>query len=210
MMAPGLLRLGGGVKFVGVGSIASNTGTGVNIQQGTDTKVGDLLVGIAASVGSNAAWTPVAGFTEIFDPASGCDAEAVYAAASQAGVYGYGQCTTSTSNNKSAITAAFRKAAYDAIGSNATLSTTGSLVIPSVTLSKGGVVVALVASGGTSGTHSPPGSMQTAYSGQPGGGYPTVSIFYEKIGAGASGTRTVTIGGTPGNSTGVLVALIKA
>lgn len=195
--------------FVGAGNASSNTGTGVGTQQGSTAKIGDVLLGIFGSVGSNTGWTPTPSWTEILDPGSGADIEIARYIADQDGTYGYGNATTGTSNNKSSLVAAFRKAAYDAIGAAATLSGTGTLTLPSVTLSKAGMIVGLVMSNNGLGTHAPPASMQTGGTGG-GSGYPKLGIFFERVGAGASGSRAITVGGTPGDSAGALVGLIRA
>lgn len=202
-------RTGSGLKLIG-GKNTQNTATSIPILSPAETLVGDLLVGMAASVGINAAWTPPAGFTEIYDPSSGVDVEALYGLATQDGSWHY-EPSTGTSNQKASAAVAFRKAAFDVAGSGVTSSGTGTLVLPSITLSKAGFAVWLVASSNPSATHTGPGAgEELVIASVPGGSYPLVSAFCEKVHPGATGTRTVTIGGTPGNSGGLLVGVIKA
>lgn len=209
MTACGIARLGGGARFVG-GNSSINSGTSISVNQNASTLVGDLILAAAASVGSNVAWTPPGGFTENFDPTMGCDAQCFYGAATNSGAWSY-STSTGTNNAKGACSLTFRKGAHDVTGSNDTRSGTGSLVLPSITMSKGGVLVAIVMSSGPAATHTGPGgAMSLAQENTPAGTYPKVSMFIERVGAGATGTRTITIGGTPGDSTGLLVGITKA
>lgn len=200
-------RRGGGIEFV-AGHSSVNTGTGIGISGGAQNLIGDLLVSLAASDGSNAVWSTPAVFAKTYDPGSGADVAAFQGFSAHNGNWGY-STSTSTSNNKAFACLVFRGAAFALAGSGATRSGTGNLVLPSITMPEGGILIALIGSANAAATHSVPTGM-TQGAQTPGIGYPRITGFLEEVGAGASGSRTVSVGGTPGNSAGLLMGIIKA
>lgn len=181
-----------------------NTGANISFSGPSATQAGDLLVSLVSSPGTNATWSTPAGFTKVYDPTSGADVAAFHGFTTNGGFWGY-STGTGTSNNKAFGSAVFRGAVIDVVGGGAVRSGTGFLNLPSVTLSKPGIIVAILSSGG-SGTHSVPSGMtlaaETTLS-----SYPKISVLIEERPAGATGGRNVIIGGTPGNTAGLIFGI---
>ncbi|WP_156313489.1 hypothetical protein [Erythrobacter sp. SG61-1L] len=191
-----------GVELISTGSNTA-AGTTINGSYGSGAATGDLLIASLAPETGGSGWTPPSGWTERLETNQTCDlviSTSPYPPSANTFTYG-------ASVNKNMIGCVFRNANHDAIGTAGTRTGTGSLVIPGITLSKAGTVLAHIASTGLTGTHAPPDASWELVNSVRSGG-PPVSVYKKDFPAGATGSVTFTIGGTPTATTGILQGLV--
>ena len=192
--------------FVSYASATATTNI-LTINKPADIVNGDMLVAIVNGTdgGGPATWTVPAGWTERLDQGvlpNLCVATKI-AGASEGASYAFTNSEAFPTLAGQII--ALRNVQYDTIGTAGTRTGAGDIAIPGITLAAEGIVIAAVASGLYTVTHSTPSGMTlTGRTSQ--NAYGDVSGFYEAVlAAGATGTRTTTVSASAADSAGVLV-----
>lgn len=212
-MLPGITGIGGLTNFQDpFVSYSSNTANGfstVAVNKPTGTTSGDILVAVMmASNASGITWTGDTSWTEIYDEGDSARPSLrvayLVAGGSEPSSYTF---TASTATGLLAQIMCFRGYGYDTIGSNVVLGGNGSLVITGLT-SAGGILIgcAASASGASTPTQSTPTGMTLVGTTTLSSAH-AITSWYQFVAAGATGTRTTTVAGTPTNSNGILVGL---
>lgn len=216
-MLPGLASIGGFISRQSplvsyqTGNNASGLGS-LPITKPTGTASGDLLLGVmsVSNGAGGATWTGDTGWTEAIDQGAEPSLRVAYktAGGSEGASYSF---TSSLTQAEFGLVLCLRGVTWDVIGASVTtLTGNGDLVISGVTSgagADGGWLLACVASADTgSPTHSTPSGMTLIATHTDASGR-RISVFMQDISAGATGTRTTTIGGTAGANGGILVGL---
>lgn len=183
-------------------STTSGSATSLVIPKPTGVAQGDLLVAVMG--GGNVTWTGDTSWTERIDQAAGVGLRVatLEAGASEPASYTF---TASASTTVVGQILAFRFATYDTIGSIATLSGDGDLVISQITMLGGFLVAGVASAGQPSRTHTTPSGMTLTEQKFNNGG--SVSCFYQVLAGGATGSRTSTMAGGGGANAGVLASI---
>ena len=217
-MLPGMSGIIGGTvgfdtPFVSSASAQTLFATTLTINKPTSTTTGDLLIAImSATNGSSSTWTGDTGWTEAIDQAAVPSLRVAYkvAGGSEGASYTF---TGSNSSTKLGIIMCYRGVSWDAIGASvSTITGDGALSITGITSNAGagvGILLAAVASGdAVVSTHSVPSGMTLLTSKRESVNNRLLSIFAQNVAAGATGTRSSTIGGgTSDDNGGILMAL---
>lgn len=209
-MLPGLsaaMMMGAGAEalpsIVGYGRAATPNGNSVRWPVPAGAVAGQLLIGFASKQNSPAVtFTPPPGYGFVEDADLG---------GSPAGGFGFmvahvdlpfslsgdlsANASGSLSNEGAGAMILFRDAAFDVIGSTATAAS-GNLVLPSITMTKPGILLACVQNL----TNSPAAAVgMTRVYGGGSGLCVSLDMLWEEVPAGPTGTRTASI---PANPTG--------
>lgn len=190
-------------------AVATGTAGGVSalaINKPTGTVDGDIMVAVMAN-GNGTTWTGDTGWTEIIDQGAHPYLRAAYKVASSEGSsYSF----TGGTGTKTGFIATFRGFQYDTVSSSVTtLLGDGSLAITGITAA-GGILIAAYAmpSGNTLQTSSTPSGMLSLAAASS-AGVTDIFGYWQQIAAGATGTRSSTLGDSSGtfNNGGILIAL---
>lgn len=207
MPLPGLSAAISGALPLDIIALPATEATGssfVVVTPSTQAVAGDFMVAVLAADAAGT-WTGGTGWTEVYDQAANPSlriATATYPAGSNTFTHSASFVTVGQIH-------IFRRATYDTIGSAFTLSGNGDVVIPQIT-SAGGFILAAVATQNTSGpTQSTPSGMtEMETTGTLSGSGVRLATFRQYVHAGATGTRTSTIGSAGGaNSAGILIGV---
>lgn len=195
-------------KFVGVATATPAGATSHVCNKPAGTVAGDILVAIMGGSNTGAAitWTGGTGFTEPADQGASPNLRVAYlvAGASEPATYTF---TSSAATNSSVHILRFSNGLFDAAGSIVATAADGALAATGIT-SAGGCVIASFLSRLGASTHSTPSGM-TLVAQTNAGGNQMLSTFAQQVPAGATGTRTCTIGGGVSDANAGIVVGIK-
>jgi hypothetical protein len=201
-------------SFVGLSAVQNTaTGSTLNITPHASTQSGDLMIAVVAQ-GPNASaspWTMGSGFTEIIDDAN--DARlgvAVKTAGTEGSPYTF---TTGDATKKcSGVILTYRLATYDKVGA-ATTSGAGAMPAISGVVPVAGSIrlLAIIAHEDANDTFTAPAGMTILWQDNDATHEPSIAVAEEDVtGGSGTGTRTFSDTLTTGQSTGVLLSLLKA
>lgn len=202
------LRASSGIRFLQASTGKAASSLSVNKPSATY----DTALLVAAMIASDNAgtWTGDTGWSEKVDQGAIPNLRVATKVASAEGA-SYAFAFSVGSSHPVGVVALIRKGAYDLIGSVGTRSGTGTLTTTGITMSGPGLLLAFVAVTNDDGTVTSDNGMLLKSQFETGGtAYPGLYCFRQYVAAGATGNRTFTIGGTPGEVSGVLVGIKRA
>lgn len=201
----GMMLASSGTKIpVLIGSPEVDTGTTtLTIDKPTGALAGDLLLAIMGSPGSTN-FTGDTGWSEIVDVAGTPSRRIAGKTAGGAEGSNYTFTAGTVGVNVGGAIFAYRDAAFDVVGTSGTASAGADIIAPSVSMSSTGILFAWFVTNQPGRTFTTPTGMLplAAFSGSA----PSFALFYQQLGAGATGTRTSTPSGS-GDTTGILFAI---
>lgn len=189
-----------GFVQVGVSAVAASSSASLVIDKPSGVQAGDLLVAIISG-GAAITWTGDTGWTEELD-ASRLRVAVKLATGSEGSTFTF---TASGSTFSAGVIIAYRSAAFDVVGSVGTATSGSDVVAPGVTLSSLGILLAAFGIDAPGRTMTTPTGMLPVVV-YPGAAKPSLAIFSQQLGAGATGTRTSSPGGG-GSTSGVLIGI---
>lgn len=183
-------------------STTSGSATSLVIPKPTGVAQGDLLVAVMS--GGAVTWTGDTSWSERID--QGAD-PSLRVATLEAGGSEPASYTFTASSSAVVVgqILAFRFATYDTIGSIATITGDGDLVMSQITMIGGFLVAGVVSNGQPSRTHTTPAGMTLTE--QKFNDSSSISCFYQVLAGGATGSRTSTMAGGGGGNAGVLASI---
>lgn len=191
-----------GNAFVIVGTSVDATGGGGDpvVTKPAGVVAGDLLIAVmAATFGTF--WTPEAGWTELVDQGSRPSLAAARKTAGGAEPADYDFGNASSTGRELAAIIAIRGGAFDVVGA---IGTGDPIVAPTITLTRSGLLLAAFASDSECEFTTPSGMVPLFAHTKDHG--PSIAVFSQELGAGATGTRT-SEPSVRGNAAGILIGI---
>ena len=207
-MLPGMGSIMAGItvrSYLWAVSANNGSGTSLTINKPTGTVDGDIMVAVMSG-GNAGAWTGDTGWTEILDQGATPNIRAAYKVASGEGA-SYTFSHPAGGGNYGFL-ATFRGLQYDTVSASASTQTgDGTLAVTGITAAGGVLIAAYAITNAFSGlSSSTPGGMISLASSGTGldGG---IFGYWQEVAAGATGTRSSSLGTDMGQGAGILIAL---
>lgn len=186
----------------------TTSGTTLAINKPSGTIQGDLMIAFMSSGGTatNRTWSTPSGWTELVDQNNPPNFLAAYKVAGASEGSSYTFTMSSTANDKAGTILTYRRATYDVISSLA--SGGSSLTLSSIAASSANsvLIAALFVPSASQTITQSGGSTMTVKVTDNDGNSPSFRVFDESVSAGATGTRSFSLGGS---TTAGLMLLIK-
>lgn len=193
-------------EFIASASAIGSSLTEVTVSKPTGTVQGDLMIAFMSKA-NTVTWTQPSGWTEVADQGSNPSIGISYKVAGASEPSSYIFQGGGGSGNPKASIITYRGAAFDVIGSFATLAM--PISAPSIDVSENNsVLLAMFARGSSDQVWSTPAGM-TSVSTSPSGGTPSYLVASEIVDAGATGVRTSSIDGATSAATAAIMLSIK-
>lgn len=191
-------------------SSTSGTGNTLAIPAPAGIRADDLLIGgMGRGAALTGTWTGDTGWVEeAISPTSGVlRIASKVATGSEPGSYSFG--FSSSISPLAGQILALRNAEIDAIGTFGSSIGTSSLVMPSITMSKPGMLLAFAFTPGAPRTHAAPAGMTATATKI--NSDAIITAFFEKVPSGATGSRTSVMTGSGSSSnSGILIGVRQA
>ena len=210
-MLPGMGSIMAGItvrSYLWAVSANNGSGTSLTINKPTGTVDGDIMVAVMSG-GNAGAWTGDTGWTEILDQGATPNIRAAYKVASGEGAsYTFSH---PASGGNYGFLATFRGLQYDTVSASASTQTgDGTLAVTGITAAGGVLIAAYAITNAFNGSSSStPGGMISLASSGTGLGE-GIFGYWQEVAAGATGTRSSSLGTDMGQGAGILIALKPA
>jgi hypothetical protein len=192
-------------ELVAVSAVATGTNT-LSISKPSGVVAGDILIAVISD-SAGETWTGASGWTEIADRGTGVGLRIAYKVAgiTEGSNYTFTPAEAPFGFHASGAILAYRRAAYDVVGSFDSGAIGANSVPPGVTLSHDGVLFAVFACSLSGQSFAAPSGMVSIVADSD-ATTPSFAVFAQQVGAGSTGTRSSAPSGG-GRSTGILFAL---